>query len=457
MSVTFTELEWPEFGGPAAPPEADLASEYHRRLEILRAAMSLRRLTHLAVYGDREHFGNLAWLTGFDPRFEEALLLIGPSAAPLLLVGNECGGYAPISPLVRDSTLRVERFPPFSLPDQPRPRSRTLAEILRGEGIDAHSKVGCAGWKDYSKAHQTDLPSYLMDALRFAAGWENVVNAISLFLDPSDGLRMESSPAEIALFEHTGVLASEGMKRVLRAAHEGAIDHELLEHAHYNGVPLGCHMTLKCGSNRLSLASARGERVVRGGRLSCGICYWGANCCRAGWAVAHQEELPEEARDYLTAFAAPYFEAMAAWFAGLRIGSSGADLHRAIHDRLPFSQFGVFLNAGHLIHREEWLASPVWDGSAVALRSGMVMQSDVIPSSPVYYSARLEDGYALADADLRARLDPDLLRRCAARRDFMRGTLGLPVSDDVLPLSNLAGIMPCFVLRPNLVPVRRIR
>ena len=26
------------------------------------------------VYGDREHFANLAFLTGFDPRFEEAIL-----------------------------------------------------------------------------------------------------------------------------------------------------------------------------------------------------------------------------------------------------------------------------------------------------------------------------------------------------------------------------------------------
>jgi hypothetical protein len=455
MKVVLQEIDWPEFGGPAAYPAPDSAEEYVRRLDLLRGAMERRALTHLAVYGDREHFGNLTWLTGFDPRFEEALLLIDAHRAPLLLAGNECMGYVPVSPLVSEGAIRVERFPDFSLPDQPRPATRTLADILREEGIDAHSKVGCAGWKDYVDPLRTDLPSYLADALRFAAGWENVVNATGVFIDPSAGLRMETSPAEIALFEYTGTLAAEGMKSVLRAAREGAVDHELLAHARYNGVPLGCHMTLKCGGNRLSLASARGERVVRGARLSCGICYWGANCCRAGWAVSEPSELPAESRDYFTAFAAPYFEAMAAWFEGLRIGSTGGALHRAIHDRLPFSRFGVFLNAGHLIHREEWLASPVWEGSEVPLRSGMVMQSDVIPSSPVYYSARMEDGYLLANASLRARLDPALVSRCEARRAFMRGTLGLPVHDDVLPLSNLAGIMPVYMLRSALIPTLR--
>ncbi|HZS93019.1 MAG TPA: hypothetical protein VFE42_36710 [Chloroflexota bacterium] len=32
----------------------------------------------LLVYVDREHFANLAYLTGFDPRFEEALLILKP-------------------------------------------------------------------------------------------------------------------------------------------------------------------------------------------------------------------------------------------------------------------------------------------------------------------------------------------------------------------------------------------
>jgi len=30
----------------------------------------------LVVYADREHSATISWLTGFDPRFEEAILVI---------------------------------------------------------------------------------------------------------------------------------------------------------------------------------------------------------------------------------------------------------------------------------------------------------------------------------------------------------------------------------------------
>ena len=32
----------------------------------------------LVIYSDREHFGNIVFLSGFEPRFEEAFLLLGP-------------------------------------------------------------------------------------------------------------------------------------------------------------------------------------------------------------------------------------------------------------------------------------------------------------------------------------------------------------------------------------------
>jgi hypothetical protein len=312
------------------------------------------------------------------------------------------------------------------------------------------------GWKPHRARHRIDAPSWLVDAFRFAAGWDNVGDAAGLYLDPRDGLRLRASAHDLVFFEYTGTLASEAMKRVLKNVREGARDHEMLEAARYNGLPLGCAMTLKTGGNRLSLASVRGETARRGDRFSCGICFWGANCCRAGWVAASAQDLPGEARDYLDAFAAPYTEAMRAWFAALRPGATGGELHAAIHERLPASRFHVFLNAGHLIHLEEWLAAPVGPGSDAPLRAGMVMQSDVIPSHPHYYSARMEDGYALVDDELRAQLPAEMLSRCAQRREWMDGVLGFPLSEDVLPLSNLPGVQTPFVLRPerSLVAVR---
>jgi Xaa-Pro aminopeptidase len=435
----FAELEWPDYGPvPEAPPRAG-AGLYRERIAQFTEAFTGAGFTHAAVYADREHFANLCWLTGFDPRFEEALLVVRPGVKPLLLTGNECMGYLPVSPL-DPGEWRVERWQPFSLPDQPRDASRGLAEILADEGIGHGARVAVVGWKWHANELQFDLPSYLGDELRAAAGRENVRD----FTGALARLREWASPEDLAWFEWTGMLASESMKRVLLSVREGASDYEMLRAAGYNGVPLSIHMTLKTGGNRISLASARGERARAGDRWSCGIGYWGANCCRCGWVAESGSQAPEGVEE----FALGYFEAMAAWFGALRIGATGDELHRAIHDRLPAEVYRVFLNAGHLIHLEEWLSAPVYEGSEWRLHSGVVMQSDVIPSNPVLYSARMEDGYALADGALRTKLPQGLLERAERRREFM-GSLGVEVAEDVLPLSNLAGVMPLWMLRPK--------
>ena len=107
------KIDWPEFGVAACAPPSSL-SEFEARIAALRARMEERKLTHTIVYADREHFANLAYLTGFDPRFEEALLIVGLKASPLILVGNECEAYLGISPLHASGQMRQERFQLFS-------------------------------------------------------------------------------------------------------------------------------------------------------------------------------------------------------------------------------------------------------------------------------------------------------------------------------------------------------
>ena len=77
--------------------------------------MEERKLTHLVVYGDREHFANIAYLTGFDPRFEEALLIFPSSGTPLLVVGNECEAYVGVSPLFQRRKVKERAFPAIFL------------------------------------------------------------------------------------------------------------------------------------------------------------------------------------------------------------------------------------------------------------------------------------------------------------------------------------------------------
>jgi hypothetical protein len=62
---------------------------YAARLQRLRERADTGGYDRLVVYADREHSANMAYLTGFDPRFEEAILIVGPSGEPALVVGNE--------------------------------------------------------------------------------------------------------------------------------------------------------------------------------------------------------------------------------------------------------------------------------------------------------------------------------------------------------------------------------
>jgi hypothetical protein len=437
MAFRLMEADWPEFGGPAEAPLFS-ADDYRLRLARARQAMAAAGYSHLMVYGDREHFANLFWLCGMDPRFEEALLILSEHAEPLLLTGIECQAYVAVSPLFGARGLRQEHFRPFSLPGITTESSRTLAGILAGEGVTSASRVGCVGWKAF------DLPAYLVDELRQRAG--SVADATPLFSDPETGLRRVATAREIAWFEYANVLASDGVARILRGLRTGATDYEMLRLAEFSGVPQGCHWGLKTGPHRVSLASPRGARLERGQPFSTNICYWGANCCRAGWLVASETELP----GYVSEFAGPYFETMGRWFAALAVGRPAGGLHAA----MGAVDLGIRFAAGHLMHWEEWFTTPVWQGSPVELRAGMVFQSDVIPSSAKHYSSRMEDSYALVDATLEAELArefPALLARCRARREFMRRNLGLRVDDSVLPLSNLAGMVPPYLLRPELL------
>ena len=454
------EISWPEFGR-ANYPLRPTADEYQQRIDAMRKQMQRRGLTHIVVYGDREHFANLAFLTGFDPRFEEALLIVKANGKPLLVVGNECEGYLGISPLFTNGQLRSERFQSFSLLNQPRDQSRLLREILTDESIDGNSSVGCVGWKYFSErehpdpSHALDVPSYLADTLRAIAGQEHVSNATDILMHPGYGLRTFSSPAEIAYFEFGSIQAAESLKRMIFGLREGMCDHEVVELARLNGEPLGCHVTFATGQrSALGLTSPSGETIRRGQPLSTNICYFGSNICRAGWIAESAQDLPENACDYIEQFAGPYFEAMAEWFTLINCGMAGGRIWRLIQELLPFERFGIFLNPGHLIHLDEWVSSPIYRDSDIPLHSGMAIQVDVIPSSPVYFSTRMEDGIVLADEKLRKALRdycPECIERCQKRRTFMAEVLGIELPDEILPLSNMPAIVPPFFLKPNTV------
>jgi Creatinase/Prolidase N-terminal domain len=449
-SARLATIDLPEFGMPDEAPELP-ASLYRSRFERLRARAAERGYDRLIVYADREHSANLSYLTGFDPRFEEAILVVGATDEPGILVGNECYGMAGAAPL----PMRRHRFQDLSLPSQPRDRSLPLAEILGAEGVGSGSRVGVVGWKTYPADDTIEAPAFLVDELRRLVGPSgSVTNATGLLIDPADGLRVINEVEQLAAFEYAACQTSQGVRELLFGLRPGMTEREAVRLLDWNGMPLSCHLMLTAGPRAtFGLLSPGTRPIERGDRFTVAFGIWGALNCRAGFVVEDATELPEPIRDYVDRLVGPYFEAVAEWYGAIRIGQTGGALQEIVDRRLGDPFFGIFLNPGHQIHLDEWINSPISPGSPIELRSGMAFQVDIIPATGTdYFTTNIEDGIALADAPLRdafAAGYPAAWARIEARRRFMADALGIELHPDVLPFSNIPAYLPPFLLSPG--------
>lgn len=446
------QVALPDFGMPDRIPVIP-RPVYEARMARFRRRMAERGLDRAVVYADREHSANLSYLTGFDPRFEEAILVVGDTAEPLLLAGNECVGMAEAAPL----PMRVELWQELSLPSQPRDRSRPLSAILAGEGIRSGNRVGVVGWKSFAEPGYLDVPAFLADELRRAtlAAVENITD---ILIDASHGLRVINEVEQLAAFEYAACHTSQGVRNLLFGLEPGMREDAAVRLLSWNGMPLSCHLMLTAGERAsLGLLSPGDRRIERGDPFTVAFGIWGALNCRAGFVVEGPEELPATIGDYLDKLVGPYFEAVAEWYGALRIGRRGGVLQEIVDRRLGDPFFGIFLNPGHQIHLDEWINSPVGPHSEIELRSGMAMQVDIIPATGTeYFTTNIEDGIALADQELRssfAERYPDAWRRIQARRRFMADEIGIDLHPDVLPFSNIPAYLPPFLLSPDRVMV----
>jgi len=454
------KLNLPEFGLPTVEPVIQ-PDTYRSRLRSLIERAAEEGYDVLAVYGDREHYANVAYLTGYDPRFEEALLLLNvrkPDAKPVLLVGNEGIGYAGISPIRED--IEVVLYQSFSLPEQPRGGSPSLEEILVRSGARNGSKVGVAGWKYYSNAEtespetRLELPSYIAEAMRGVSGQDNVLNANRLLTDPGSGLRAVNDVDQLTRFEFAAAHTSQAIRDLIFNLRPGMTEFDAVRLMGLNGMPLSCHLMLSSGPRAsMGLPSPSGRVIRLGDPMTVAYGVWGALNARAGFVVEERGELPSGIRDYVERLVAPYFEAVAEWYKHVGIGVRGGELHDVVRSHIGEPFFGVHLNPGHLIHLDEWVSSPFYEGSDVPLRSGMALQVDIIPATGTeYFTTNMEDGLALADGRLRGEFAsryPEAWNRVQARRRFMEEELGMSLRPEVLPLSNIPAYLPPYLLSPR--------
>jgi Creatinase/Prolidase N-terminal domain len=460
LGVELGPVELPSYELPAEPPVLPAAT-YQARLAAASGAAVEAGLDALVVYADREHFANLSYLTGYDPRFEESLLILVPGRAPVLLVGNEGLSYAAVVP----PEVVVELYQSFSLVSQDRSVSPRLGVVLKAAGLgEGVRRVGVAGWKWFTAAEAdepaswVDAPAFIVDALR-SMGCV-VSNATGLFAAPGSGLRLVNDADQLACFEFAASHGSESMRRLLFGVRPGLTELSAYTLFESIGLPLSYHPVLLSGERAaLGLASASGRVLSLGDPMVASLGYWGSNIARGGFLAADIGDLPAGAGDYVERLVTPYFACAAKWYETIGVGVTGGELFSVAQRYLSDPFFGVHLNPGHFIHLDEWPSSPVYAGSEIALTSGMALQLDIIPATgTVYHTSNIEDGVALANASLRAEIAaryPGMWQRVCTRRAFMADELGIRLKPEVLPLSNLAGYLPPLWLSPHLA-MRRV-
>lgn len=428
-----------------------------QRYSKLLCKMKMAAYDALVIYADLEHGSNFEYLTGFLPRFEEALLIVYECGKAYMVLGNENLNKASKSRVPAEAV----HMPHFSLPNQPMPVEETVEEILRKTGIQDKNRIGLVGWKNFTSKMEdnsklTELPYYIVQAIRSICPRAEITNAAYLFIG-EDGIRTVNNANEFAHYEFGASLAGNGMLNAVQKLQPGMREMDVAHCLEAYGQ-----------KNSVVTIAAAGERFVKanmyptqnlikvGDRLSLTVGYKGGlqSCC--GYVVKDREQLPSAEKDYLEKVAKPYFYAVKTWLEKIRIGCLGSEIYESINSVLPKDKYGWLLNPGHLCADEEWLSSPIYQGSNEIIKSGMLLQIDIIVSVPGYGGVNCESGIFLADGQLRKDIReqyPEVWKRVEHRRRFVIETLGIDISDEVLPTSNSTALCRPYLLDKDAVLV----
>jgi hypothetical protein len=448
MSPRLREIIVPDFGVPAARP-AIPAATYARRCD---EAFARGACDWLVVYADREHLANIAYLTGFEPRFEEALLLLGRKGERIFVAGNECLSYTSIAGLPGCEAVLCQSL---SLMGQDRSKRASLERVLRDCGLSAGQTIGLAGWK-YLEPDEWDgeeaaffAPSFLAQVLaRISGGWRNLKDCTAVLMHPTSGLRSIVDADEIAALEWGAARSSAAVWRIVSQIKPGDSEFEAASRMGYAGEPLSCHMMLASSDGSapvIGLRSPTHRRLAVGDGVVTAVGYWGGLSARGG--LMRREE-----PSFLSK-AAGYFEGLCAWYGDADIGAAGGDIQAAVEQALAPHELKPALNPGHLVSFDEWVNTPIRPRSQDRLASGMPFQVDIIPVPMKNgWTLNCEDAVVLADEALRAEIErkhPEVHARILARRAFMREELGVDLKPSILPLSSTPLCLPPFWVTPN--------
>ena len=332
---------------------------------------------------------------------------------------------------------------------------KDMAGLFAEAGIEPGMTVGVAGWKMFTSQLEDnsqlfDVPCFIMDGIKKAAGHGAIKAASHLFIHPGHGARTMVNANEVAHYEFGSALASDCVYRAMDRLAPGMTEMEVAGHMCSLGQPVS--VTTICAAGERfggAVVFPRNKKIRVGHKFSLTMGLRGGLSSRAAYVAAGEEDMEDAVKDYVEVLAKPYYRAAASWYGTVRIGITGGEMYELVEQVLPKAEFSWTLNPGHLTADEEWMSSPIYSGSDITLKSGMMLQMDIIPGKAGYGGAGAEDGIVLADETLRKKIQsdyPETWKRFERRRRFMKEELGITLEPEVLPMSDIAGYMRPYLL-----------
>lgn len=424
-----------------------------RRDKII-SRMKESGFSSVIVYADKEHGGSFEYLTGFIPRFEEALQILNVDGTSTLILGNENYNKTKYSLVDSKGIL----CPLFSLPNQPMGHFKPVEYYLKQADIDTSGKVGLVDWKllsnDYEDFHaKSSMPAFIIDGLKSFIPKEKLANATQLYIDPEKGARVTNNANEIARYEYGASLASDSILNALNALTEGISELEIGNLLQANGQ-LPNVVTISAFGDRFEHANIYplNRKLEYGDKVAITNSLKGGLSSRSGYAVRNLEDLEEVDPGYFDEVVLPYFQAYNFWFENIAIGKNGGEFYEEFEQFYPQEKFGWELNPGHLTADEEWLSSPFFSGSDKTVQSGMIFQVDFIPIQLGHNGVSAESTVAIADAKLRGEIKdqyPKLWARIQQRRAYLKEELNIELKEELLPLCSTLAYYRPFFLNPE--------
>ena len=429
-----------------------------RKNKVLKR-MNEESIDSLLIYADKEHGGSFEYLTGFIPRFEEGLLVIHNSGKSTLILGNENLKMQKFSRIECD----MIHYPQFSLPNQPMDNEMILEDIFSKLNLNKKNKVAIAGWKMFSTTTTNpnlmfDVPYFIINALKNTLSSKTQLINGAYLLIGENGARTTNNANEIAHYEYGANLSSTAILEAMNAIKVGKKETEIGSILNRDGQ-FNTVVTIAAAGKRFENANIypSDKEIQHGDPISMTVGYKGGLSSRTGFAIKEEKDLPADQSDYIDRVAKPYFNAVVTWIENIKIGKKGKEIYDLIESVLPQSKYGWHLNPGHLTSDEEWLSSPIFKDSEQKIKSGMILQIDIIPSVTGYTGVSAEECIAIADNKLREDIRknyPQLWERIQIRNEYLTNVLNINLPEEFLPLSNRVAYLRPFLLSKDIAFVK---